>query len=207
MEKTVFNKQDYQEPPLNLEIYSGIKPGAKVLDVGCGSGKLGAALKDKGCFTAGIEADKRLAELAVPNYHRLILGDAQALKELPFDEGYFDIIVFADILEHLIDPEAVLRRARKYLSDDGYLLLSVPNAANWQVRLNLLLGNFDYKPGIIDGGHLRFFTLKTIREMLESCGYRVAWVKGRNRVLKVLGALYKRLFAFQFIIKALKDNR
>lgn len=206
MAKTIFNRQDYKEPPLNLDICGYVRPGARVLDAGCGAGKLGAALKKRGCFVAGIEADKRLADLAGENYDRLILADIETLTCLPFEEGYFDVIVFADILEHLARPENTLCAFKKYLADSGYLLLSVPNVANWQVRLGLLLGKFDYGPGILDGGHLRFFTLRAIREMLESCGYRMDWVKGRNRVIKILGRLYKRLFAFQFIIKASKEG-
>lgn len=207
MIESIFSKQDYQEPPLNLEVYLAIKPNTKVLDVGCGCGKLGAALKDKGCYRAGIEINKKLADLAKPNYEQLIISDIEDLVDLPFSEGYFDVIVFADILEHLIHPENVLYGLKKYLSDSGYIIISIPNVANWQVRLNLLLGRFEYKPGIVDGGHLRFFTLRTIRKMLERCGYRVDWIKGRNRIIKILGMFYKRLFAFQFIIKALKDNQ
>lgn len=206
MVEPIFNKQDYQEPPLNLEIYSAIKSRTKVLDVGCGCGKLGAALKDKGCFRAGIELDKKMADLAKPNYEQLINSDIEGLTDLPFAKDYFDVIVFADILEHLAHPEIVLFNLKKYLSDSGYILISIPNVANWQVRLNLLLGRFDYNPGILDGGHLRFFTLKSAKRTIEGAGYRILWVKGRNRVIKILGRLYKRLFAFQFIIKAVKEK-
>lgn len=200
----VFKKQDYQEPPLNLEIYSLIKPQTKVLDVGCGAGKLGAALRNKNCLRVGIEFDQRLADKARPNYDQLLLADIKDLVELPFALGYFDIIVFADILEHLVRPEDALTNLRRYLSDDGYILICIPNVANWQARLNLFWGRFNYEPGIFDGGHLRFFTLKTVKKLIQESGYRVVFIKSRNRIIKLLGRLYKRLFAFQFIIKAVK---
>lgn len=202
--ETIFKRQDYQEPPLNLEIYSLIESNTKVLDVGCGSGNLGVALKNKNCFRVGIEVDEKLLEIARPSYDRLIVVDVEHLTELPFPSGYFDIIVFADVLEHLAYPEKVLSNFKKYLADSGYILICIPNAANWQVRLNLLLGRLDYKPGILDGGHLRFFTLKTARMLIEQSGYKIIFVNSRNRIIKLLGRLYKRLFAFQFIIKAVK---
>jgi len=205
MAKEIFNKQDYGEPPLNLEIYSAVQPQAKVLDVGCGPGKMGAALEDKGCFRVGIENDARLTEAAKQNYDRLIVSDIETLPELPFPEGYFDIIIFADILEHTSCPDKILSVFKRYLNDSGYILVRLPNAANWQVRLSLLLGRFNYGPGILDGGHLRFFTLGSARRLLEHSGYRIISVKARNRVVKLLGRLYKRLFAFQFIIKAVKQ--
>ena len=157
-----FKKQDYGEPPLKSEIYDLINPNTKVLDIGCASGKLGVALKNKGCFRVGIEIDVELAEKAKINYDRLLVLDIEKLTKLPFPERYFDVIVLADILEHLAWPENVLSNLTRYLADDGYIILSVPNVANWQVRLGLLLGNFNYGQGILDGEHLRFFTLKSI---------------------------------------------
>lgn len=204
--ETIFRRQSYEEVPLNLEIYSFIKPHTKVLDVGCGDGKLGAALKNKNCFRVGIEIDEKLAREAKSNYDRLIIADIEKLTDLPFSLGYFDIIIFADILEHLAYPEVVLFNLKNYLADSGYILVCIPNAANWQMRLRLLLGRLDYGPGILDGGHLRLFTLKTIKTMIENSGYRIVFIKNRNRIIKPLGKLYKKLFAFQFIIKAVKED-
>jgi len=202
---TIFKKNDYEQVPLNEEICARIEPGKKVLDAGCGPGKLGAALKLKNCFSVGIEADKGLAEAARANYDDLIVADLEDLAGLPYPAGYFDVIVFADILEHLSESGKTISMFRNYLAPDGYILVCMPNVANWQVRLNLLFGRFDYSPGILDGGHLRFFTLKSARALIEKAGYRVTRIDSRNRVIKPLGKLYKKLFAFQFIIKAVKN--
>jgi predicted TPR repeat methyltransferase len=202
---SIFKKNDYCDPPINLEIYAHIEPDKKVLDVGCGPGKLGAALKEKKGLKVGIEVDKNLAEIAKPHYDELVFLDLEKLTGLNYPKGYFDVIVFADILEHLSEPEKILSILKEYLAPGGYILVCVPNVANWQVRLNLLFGRFDYSPGILDGGHLRFFTQSSARELVESCGYRVLWVKSRNRILKILGRLNKNLFAFQFVIKAVKN--
>lgn len=202
--KEVFRKQSYEEASLNLDIYSLINPNTVVLDVGCGDGKLGASLKAKNCFRVGIELSADLAEQAKPDYDKLIIADIEELENLPFSDKYFDVIIFADILEHLRYPDDVLVSLRRYLSDEGYILICAPNVANWQARLNLLFGRFDYQPGILDGGHLRFFTLKTIKALLEKTGYEIVYLGSRNRVIKLLGRLYKKLFAYQFIIKAVK---
>ncbi|MDP2905761.1 MAG: class I SAM-dependent methyltransferase [Candidatus Omnitrophota bacterium] len=201
---TIFKKDDYGKVPLNAEICALIEPGKKVLDVGCGPGKLGVALKLKHCFSVGIEADKDLAEIARANYDELIVSDLEEFDGLAYAHGYFDVIVFADILEHLSEPEKTLSMFRSYLAPEGYILVCMPNVANWQVRINLLFGRFDYSPGILDGGHLRFFTQKSAMALIERAGYRVDWIGSRNRVIKLLGKLYKKLFAFQFIIKASK---
>ena len=80
-------------------------------------------------------------------------------------EKYFDIIVFADILEHLKEPLEVLKRYKKYLKDDGYIIISIPNIANWKIRFKSLLGRFEYNEyGILDSGHLRFFNEKSQRD-------------------------------------------
>ncbi len=90
----------------------------------------------------------------------------------------FDLILFADVLEHVADPLAVLRRLLGYLTDDGHVLVSLPNVAAWTVRLGLLAGRFDYRPsGILDDTHLRFFTRDSARRLLEDAGLDVLRVE------------------------------
>jgi SAM-dependent methyltransferase len=85
--------------------------------------------------------------------------------------------VAGDVLEHLEEPGRALGLLRRFLKPDGVLLVSLPNVANVTVRLSLLLGRFDYAPrGILDATHLRFFTRRTGRALLESHGFRVASV-------------------------------
>ena len=111
-------------------------------------------------------------------------------------------------MEHCHNPGEILQNFRKYLSDTGYVLVSVPNVANWEIRIKLLLGRFDYKGGtILDDGHLRFFTLKSIKGLIEQAHFDVVEVKSRNAVLRHLGAFWKTLFAWGFVIKAQKSIR
>ena len=94
-------------------------------------------------------------------------------------EGAYDLCVAADILEHLVQPEIELSKLKIPLKKDGLLLVSLPNVANAYVRLNLLLGRFPYyRKGILDATHLHFYTLKSMRRMLERTGWVVKkrWV-------------------------------
>ena len=201
-----FKNANYDLPDLNEDIFQLIQGNARVLDVGCASGKLAERLrKEKNCFVAGIEFDRALVEKAEAKCDKFIRADISTLKELPFPKNSFDYIVFADVLEHLINPDEVLRRFRDYLRDTGFILLSIPNIAYWQIRLRLLFGNFNYDHPLLDGGHFRFFTLASSRRLLEGCGYKIVYLTNRNAHIKLLGRIWKSLFAFQFIIKAQKD--
>ncbi len=191
-----------------------INEGGTVLDVGCATGYLSFELKEKGCKVTGLEIDPEMAEEARLNCDKVIVGNAEAI-ELPYKE-YFDVILYADVLEHLRNPLEVLIRFRSYLKQNGYIVVSIPNVANWFVRLSLLFGKFNYSSKrytIIDLGHLRFFTLKTIGEMLDEAGFKIAHLDitvdlpglSRFPFIRTFVKLWKKLFAVQFIIKAVKD--
>ncbi|HEY7217088.1 MAG TPA: class I SAM-dependent methyltransferase [Candidatus Binatia bacterium] len=141
----------------------------RILDVGTADGYLGAMLKAQGHYVVGIEREESIAARARASYDRLYVADIEDF-EFP-DRDEFDYILFADVLEHLRDPVAVFRRSLQALRKTGEIILSVPNVANFSVRLSLLLGRFDYtERGILDRTHLRFFTRRTITNLLNECG-------------------------------------
>jgi hypothetical protein len=83
-------------------------------------------------------------------------------------------VIFADVLEHLVDPWSTLRQALAYVKPGGSVVISLPNIANYGVRLNLLKGEFRYQDfGIYDRTHLRFFTRETFQELVAGAGLRV----------------------------------
>ena len=83
-------------------------------------------------------------------------------------------MLFVDVLEHLKSPQPVLARFKSVLAPGGRIFVSLPNVAHFTMRLALLCGRFDYRPsGILDRTHLRFFTYKTGRRLIEDAGYRV----------------------------------
>jgi GT2 family glycosyltransferase/2-polyprenyl-3-methyl-5-hydroxy-6-metoxy-1,4-benzoquinol methylase len=148
----------------------------KVLEVGCSTGYFTKILKDFGNEVYCIEIDREAAKLAEKHCNSIVIGDIEDLNlEYHFKEKFFDVVLFGDVLEHLKDPERVLRKIKGFLKDDGYVVASIPNIAHGDVILNLMAGKFDYRPlGLLDKTHLRFFTLRSIKEMFERCGFKIA---------------------------------
>jgi len=149
-----------------------------VLEVGCATGYMSKVMKERGCRVLGVESDEEAAQQAKEYCDRLVLGDVESIDMIAeFGDEKFDVAVFSDVLEHLKNPSAVLLRVKELLRDEGYIAISVPNIAHGTIRLKLLMGNFDYEPmGLLDETHLRFFTKRSIIDLVESCGYFIEQV-------------------------------
>jgi SAM-dependent methyltransferase len=147
----------------------------RVLDVGCATGYVAATLSDRGCTVVGIEGDPHAAEKARSVTERVVVGDLEDPATIDsLGDDSFDVVLCGDVLEHLVDPIAVLRRAVEHLRPDGIVIVSVPNVAHADVRLNLLQGRFPYtETGLLDRTHLRFYTASSARELLEHAGLLV----------------------------------
>ncbi len=150
-----------------------IGPNKKVLEFGCSTGFVSKILKQRGCRVTGIEMDENAAKKAGEYCEKVIVGDIDIMEiDKELGQEKFDAALFGDILEHLKDPKRILLKTRDFLVKDGYIVISIPNIAHWSTRLELLGGNFDYqKLGILDDSHLKFFTKKSIINLLEACGY------------------------------------
>jgi SAM-dependent methyltransferase len=159
---------------LNTNLRDAVPSTAKkVLDVGCARGRLGAELKQAmpGRYVAGVEVDHTAAAAAAAVLDDVFVVDAE--DDLPpIEPGSLDCIVFGDVLEHLRNPEAVLRRYRDLLADDGSVVVSVPNVQHASVVKAILRGDFMYQPeGILDSTHLRFFTHMSFMKLMLDAGY------------------------------------
>ena len=141
----------------------------RVLDIGCGKGELGNALSRRGHHVVGLDQYPPEQELDAFYEANLFAG----LPDEVLGER-FDTILFADVLEHLPEPEVLLSQAARLLSDNGKILVSLPNAVHWSVRAQVAAGRFDYtNKGIMDRGHLRFFTQLSAERMFDQAGLRV----------------------------------
>ena len=146
--------------------------GRKALDVGAADGFLAERLTAKGWTVTALERDPALAARAHGRCKEVVVADLESAP--PLLHGPFDAIVYGDVLEHLSDPGAVLRALDQTLAPGGTVIVSVPNVAHLWVRLSLLAGRFDYADrGILDRTHLRFFTRRTLRELLRAAGLTV----------------------------------
>jgi 2-polyprenyl-3-methyl-5-hydroxy-6-metoxy-1,4-benzoquinol methylase len=201
---------DTVNPEIIKMILRAAKPGVKILDIGCGTGRLGQALKARlDCSITGIEVDSGAVSAAREIYDEVREADLEDLihgRTDYKDEKKYDFIIYGDILEHISRPESLLQYFDKFLKDNGFVIASIPNVANWLVRLGLTFGKFDYSGGILDQGHLRFFTYRTARKLLEDSGYEIISVINNNRTwpIRMLGRVWKRMFAFQFVFKCRK---
>jgi len=196
---------------------------SRILEVGIGSGSIGRGLSQKRFEIVCIEKDSSLAKQAADYYQRILVLDLDK-EDIPFLES-FDFIILADILEHLEDPEELLKRARDLLKDNGKIIVSIPNIANWVIRLKLAFGKFEYQDrGILDRDHIRFFTFKTAEDLIQKSGFEILTycptsipfqflVKPRiisdciNEVYYPFAKFCPRIFAYQFVFTAVKSEK
>jgi SAM-dependent methyltransferase len=149
-----------------------------LLDVGCGTGRLGGSLKTLGIpRVVGVELNPRAAAEARVMLDEVVVADIEK-DPLPFADGSFDCSVYGDILEHLVDPWTTLHSQRRLLTPAGAVVVSIPNVAYWRNVLDILRGRWEYTAsGTLDATHLRFFTWAGIEQLLDQAGYRVERVK------------------------------
>jgi 2-polyprenyl-3-methyl-5-hydroxy-6-metoxy-1,4-benzoquinol methylase len=205
------------------EIQALLAPqGRRILDVGCAAGCLGSALKGQGAaFVAGIEASRESAVQARAVLDLVVEGDLQT-SQFPFAPASFDYLVFADVLEHVVDPDAALARLLPFLRPDGRVIVSVPNMRFYAVLARLLFDRWSYTDsGVRDRTHVRIFTRRSLVAMLEGAGLEVERLCRNTRLFEDqsrigrLGALLttivrrlvapwmlRDLLAFQFVVVA-----
>jgi SAM-dependent methyltransferase len=145
-----------------------------VLEIGCGTGATLAVLCEprKPALSVGVELDPAAAAAARDVFGHVLEGAVEnADFEALIAPGSLDLVLCLDVLEHLVDPWALVRRISPLLRSGGRLVLSVPNIRNWKFIKRLLLkGDFHYTDsGVLDRTHLRFFVRETA-EALATCG-------------------------------------
>ncbi|HEX6885226.1 MAG TPA: bifunctional glycosyltransferase/class I SAM-dependent methyltransferase [Planctomycetota bacterium] len=204
----------------HAQILAAIRPGSLVLDLGCSQGLLAAPLAERGVRVVGV--DVRAPEEVSPALLRYHRRDLEAPLEIP--EGrVFDVVVCADVLEHVVRRAELLRGVRRYLKPEGRLLISTPNVAIWFYRLSLLLGRFEYGPrGVLDETHVHLFTRSTFRRAIEGAAFRIVRERvtalpfevvfestGKSRAVHALASAYHllarawpTLFGYQFLLEA-----
>jgi 2-polyprenyl-3-methyl-5-hydroxy-6-metoxy-1,4-benzoquinol methylase len=189
------------------------KPGDRIFDAGVSTGYLARRFVEAGRRVDGADIDAEAARQAMQVCDHVWVGDLQHfdVEQIPWK---YDLMLFADTLEHLPDPPALLKRLRDRLESGGTLVVSLPNVANWAMRLGLLAGRFRYTDrGILDRTHLRFYTRRTVVQMLREGGFEtidvtasvpVPLVKSPIvcRLAHFIGNLWPSFFAYNFVITA-----
>ncbi len=200
-----------------LSTLLGSRPPAKILDLGCSGGLLAERLADMGHHVTGVD----VTEVAGVGERTSAFFKADLNDGIPPEAGTgFDIVLAADVLEHVVDPGALIRETRRVLSPEGTAYFCVPNIAHWYPRFRSTFGMFDYdQRGILDSTHLRFFTRRSIRKLVERNGFSIRRVEPVGLPLDALGidganarllrlvdhlvlTLWPTMFGYQFIIEA-----
>lgn len=199
----------------------------RVLDVGCGGGEFGRLLKKRGAKkVVGLEIVERAWSMAKRVLDDAVLGNIEVI-DLPFEDASFDCVCFTDVLEHLTDPTAALKKVARVLDPAGVVAISLPNARFFQVVAMLAQGRWEYQDaGILDRTHLRFFTATDARLMLEQAGYVVTHLAplsgmapeqlprakdgsvriGKITIHDVSDNDYQELLMYQMVIVAMKPS-
>lgn len=197
------------------KIYKLIPYGSKVLEIGVGSGRLANILSmRKKCKVYCVEKEPAMANIAKTKCVEMLNIDIEE-TELPYESGAFDCIILGNVLEHMKEPTKILTKLKKYLSENGFLIYSVPNIVNWHSRMTIFLGKFEYaESGVFDRTHLRFYNLNSAKKLAQEAGYMITWLdvtpsiymfkKKLNFIWYRLAVLWKNLLADEFIIRAKK---
>lgn len=166
---------DFVNEPL-LNLVAGTP--RRVLELGCATGAFGEALKAKfpGASVVGIEPNRAAADVAAKRLDRVIVKRLEGLDLAAegLAPGEFDLVIAADVLEHVTNPWDVLVRLKPFLAPNAQVCASIPNSRNLILVASLLdNGRWHYRErGLLDITHLRFFTVTEIRQMFEQTGYR-----------------------------------
>lgn len=195
------------------------KKDLKILEIGAGFGETLFYLKKQGIASEAIgldifeEIEKKEEYKKIDDF---IFGNIEEL-ELPQFNEYFDVIILADVLEHLIEPVMVLEKVKRYLKQDGEILVSMPNIRHYSAFVKIFIkGNFDYQEsGLFDYTHRRFFCRKNIRELIES-NFKITketsslnFYKGKSgtKIINTLTVgLFEEFLSVQYLYKAVKKS-
>ena len=203
------------------------RDAGKILDIGCGAGHLGEAIKKRQpCVVYGVEVNDTAARRSQLRLDQVWNGDVETI-DLNLPPESLDVIVCGDVLEHLQRPQELLRRLRAMLRPDGQLIASVPNVSHHSILSSLLAGNWTYESaGLLDETHLRFFTLREAEKLLFRAGLRIDRTEvvrgpgddsralhGSNSEIRLNGlplwnlppSCVDRLTAYQYLIVASPD--
>ena len=192
-----------------------VKSNSYVLDIGCATGAIGEYLeKKKQCKVVGLNISKDEAVIARKRISGIIVGDIENKQFLDKLIKYtvkekFDVILMMSIIEHLKNPDLVIRKIPQLLKKNGIIIVTTPNIAHWSMRISLLKGNFNYEQyGILDNTHLRFFTEATFRELFGRNDFNIKDYAidsvggGRPRISRFLSRFFPKIFAYQMLIVA-----
>lgn len=219
------NKKEEYYKHIRLDLLEFLKPNSKdlkILEVGAGYGATLSYLKEQKIANEVVGVDIPANENKSPfkNIDVFLYGDIEGL-DLNQYRNYFDCIILADVLEHLVNPSEVLKKISVLLKDEGEILVSIPNFRHKKSIYKVFLkGDFSYEEsGIFDYTHLRFFCKKNIKQLVTNSGYDIQKMNSSLKMYKkpsfskvvnklTLG-LFEEFLTVQYLVfaKKTKENQ
>ncbi len=185
-----------------LDLLGDIR-GKKILDLGCGNGKLGQALKERGALVHGCEISEKIVTIAGQKLDKVFVFDAENDDFNLLDKDY-DFIIASEVIEHLFLPEVFLLNLKKIMMPACRLIITTPNFLLWTNRCRMFFGKFEYtERGFLDESHIHFFCYNSLKFLAEKAGFKI---EASNNIIhpKIpawLGKLWPNLFSYQIILK------
>lgn len=191
------------------------KEAATVLDIGCGAGEVGRVVKDRSRMKVyGVDISTNAVATARTVLDGAEVCDFETESILPdsFKGISFDAVIVSEVLEHLFEPEKMLQHIR--LATSAPIIITVPNVLFWKNRLKIFFGSFEYtETGMMDRGHIHFFTWKSLQEVIAKGGYQITTTAHHvpTRGTKLFAKYSPGLFCYQFIVRLMplagRDNK
>lgn len=184
-------------------IVKHVEAGKQVLEINCGLGILAEKIAKKGSDITVTDlsnyALKKARSRGITETYKIDIDT----ESLPFYSSKFDIVISNSMIEHVFFPENIIRGGSRVLKDDGQFIIMVPNIGHWRFRLWLLFGTFPYLENTpTDTLHLRFFTLKTIKDLGEKYGLKAKKVEGNSGLW--VSSMYPSFFRM-FVIRQIYE--
>lgn len=211
----------YTEKPTYIKVSRGRLDGIislisdletkTLLDVGCGAGEVGKAIKiKKDVKVFGIDISENAVLAARQNIDGAEVCDLENDAQLPvvYQNKKFDALIISEVLEHLFGPEELLKKIM--VITEAPIVVTVPNVLFWRNRLKILFGSFEYtETGLMDRGHIHFFTWKSLQRVIEKGGYEIEKTAHHipTRGTKILAKYFPGLFCYQFIVRIVPLNK
>ncbi len=196
------------------EILKIVGENKVVLEIGASSGYMTRAFLDNDCIVDVVEVSPE-AVSKIPKKTRKIFHKSIEDSEIYDQLGDYEFIILADVLEHLVNPEVVLKRLLKVASSSTKLLISLPNVAGWNMRKQLFFpGDFEYQEsGLLDKTHLHFYTVNSLPKTLSTAGWKIDRIIGTVIRLPLEGLIAKvlilgwfyRKFLYQGLVSRFKN--
>lgn len=186
-----------------------ISEGQKVLDIACGDGLLMSTLKKKGALVYGVDISEEAIRKCKDKGLDVSVVDI-ATEKLPFQDGAFDVVVMLDVLEHLYNPDVLLREAMRVSRKD--LIISVPNFNSLPARFQVLFGGIP-ENNRSNKGHVYWFNYYVLKKMTNDAGVKFADVQLNTfwenyfligKLMKLITRVFPSLFALSFVVRLRK---